>query len=120
MKAVIATLCLCSCLYARAEGEIVLLRLVEPAFKFHLCVKTETEKELKPLSPMTQIKAGELEGPIWQRIFFKCNPQIIKDSSRSLIYLHYSGDAKSTKAFTEGVIVSGRAYVESKLFELVK
>ena len=115
--ACIIALTLFSPLIARADEESPNMRLLKPAFAFHLCVENEARVLLQSSSPKTFSSGSEAEslseaeGWVWQRVADKCFPVLTKDEVVGMIYQNYQGNQQRMIDFRDGLLWAERAYV---------
>lgn len=115
--ACIIALTLFSPLIARADVESPNMRLLKPAFAFHLCVENETRVLLQLSSPETFSSVSEAERWVWRHVIDKCFTVLTKDEVVGMIYQNYQGNEQRMVDFRDGLLWAARAYVFDEAIE---
>lgn len=101
---------------ASLADERAMMRLLQPTFKFQICVREEAQLKIERLHQSIKKDWEIAEGQIWNAVLKDC-AKFLDDDFKDRLYVTYRGDSSQAKAYIDGVIWSGRAYVTSKVIE---
>lgn len=97
--------------------ERAMMRLLQPTFKFQFCIREQTQNVTNELSRPFPKDWEIIEGRVWNAVLKDCT-KYLDDDFKDRLYVTYKGDSLQARAFIDGVIWSGRAYVTSQIIQL--
>lgn len=91
------------------------MRLLKPAYAFHICVDSEINRLLL-ISKKSDFKNGaEAEGLLFNKVIDKCFSEITNDENQGMIYQNYEGNLLRMTDYRDGLLFYARAYVLSQV-----